>query len=58
MGMNDPTYSVLHATPSASAYDTLRTGAGLSAKTAEAASQAIAILRTLRERAVPNPSAA
>lgn len=35
--MNDPAYSVLHATPGASVYNALRTGAGLSAKTEEAA---------------------
>jgi len=41
MGMNDPTYSVLHAIPSASVYNALRTGAGLSAKTAEAAARGL-----------------
>lgn len=37
MSLNDPTYSVLHATPSTGVYNALRTGAGLSAKTEEAA---------------------
>lgn len=39
--MNDPAYSVLHATPSASVYNALRTGAGLSIKTAEAATRGL-----------------
>lgn len=39
--MNDPAYSVLHATPDAGVYNALRTGAGLSAKTGEAAARGL-----------------
>ncbi|RCS31286.1 N-acetyltransferase [Rhodanobacter denitrificans] len=35
--MSDPAYAILQATPSASVYNALRTGAGLGAKTEEAA---------------------
>jgi Acetyltransferase (GNAT) family. len=35
--MNNPPYSSLHETPSVSVYNALRTGAGLSAKTEDAA---------------------
>ncbi|MBQ4854447.1 GNAT family N-acetyltransferase [Rhodanobacter sp. B2A1Ga4] len=41
MDTNDPAYAVVHATPSASVYNALRTGAGLSAKSEEAAARGL-----------------
>lgn len=41
MDTNDPAYAVLHATPSVSVYNALRTGAGLSVKSEEAAARGL-----------------
>jgi GNAT superfamily N-acetyltransferase len=40
--MDNPPYSALHETPSAAIYNALRTGAGLSAKTEDAAMRGLA----------------
>ncbi len=41
MSMNDAAYAVLHAIPSGSVYHALRTGAGLSAKSEDAAARGL-----------------